>query len=114
MIFNKSITTGVFPDKLKVAFLMPIYRKGDSCLITNCRPVCMLNIISLVFEKVMYNITDSKIINQHRGFTKHRSTASNLVEYTNYSRTSQYWNLKVPIFFSIIGSFPLLRVSIIL
>lgn len=88
IIFNKSLTTGIFPQTLKEAFITPIFKKGDSSLITNYRPVCMLNTISLVFEKIVLGIlhqyTDGKIVQQQHGFTKNKSTGSNLVEFTEY------------------------------
>ena len=36
-IFNISLAKGVFPDKLKLARVTPIFKKGNNTLITNYR-----------------------------------------------------------------------------
>ncbi|NJK82731.1 MAG: hypothetical protein HC912_01880 [Saprospiraceae bacterium] len=53
-IINQSIRTGIFPDLLKVAKVIPIYKKGDSNIFENYRPVSVLPSVSKVFEKVLY------------------------------------------------------------
>ena len=42
-ICNKSISLGIFPDRLKYAVVMPIFKKGDRSNITNYRPISMLS-----------------------------------------------------------------------
>lgn len=87
-IFTKSLCTGIFPDNFKSALIMPIHKKGDNNLIENYRPICLLNTIALVFEKVVHTITNSyihdKIISQQHGFRKNKSTHTNLFDYVNY------------------------------
>ena len=41
-IFDLSLSSGVVPDKLKVAKVIPIYKKDDSALFSNYRPVSLL------------------------------------------------------------------------
>lgn len=53
IILNRSIISGVFPDEFKVANVTPIFKKGEKQLISNYRPISMLNTISLVFEKMV-------------------------------------------------------------
>lgn len=103
-IFSKSINSGKFPDKFKEAYLMPIFKKGDSSLIVNYRPVSMLNTISLVFERVVFGIVgqivEGKIsVNQH-GFMKNKSTTSNLFEYTNYIAQAMDEGLEVHVIYN--------------
>ena len=38
-IFNKSLTTGIFPDMLKYAKIVPIYKADDKLSVTNYRPI---------------------------------------------------------------------------
>ena len=59
-IINKTIDTGIFPDKLKIARVLPIYKKDDKSKLENYRPISILPAISKVFEKVL-----SHQINQH-------------------------------------------------
>jgi hypothetical protein len=52
-IFNLSLEQGIFPDRAKIATLMPIYKKGDSSDIVNYRPISVLTTISKILEKLM-------------------------------------------------------------
>ena len=54
IIINQSLITGIFPDQLKIAKVIPIYKKGDHTLVDNYRPVSLLSSISKLFEKVAY------------------------------------------------------------
>ena len=53
-IINQSLKTGTFPDRLKVARVRPLFKKGDNQLITNYRPISILPLLSKIFEKVMH------------------------------------------------------------
>ena len=55
LIINQSFNTGIFPKKLKIAKVVPIYKKGDFNLIENYRPVSLLPCISKIFEKIMHS-----------------------------------------------------------
>ena len=52
-IINQSLKTGTFPDRLKVARVRPLFKKGDHQLITNYRPISILPSLFKIFEKVM-------------------------------------------------------------
>ena len=53
-IFNSSLTTGVFPNLMKTAIVVPLH-KGQSALeLSNYRPISLLLTISKLLEKVMY------------------------------------------------------------
>ena len=45
---------GIFPDAFKVAKIIPIFKKGDSSLLVNHRPISLLPTISKVFERVIH------------------------------------------------------------
>ncbi len=53
IIINQMLNTGIFPDKLKIAKITPIFKKDDETLFTNYRPISLLPVISNVFEKVI-------------------------------------------------------------
>ena len=50
-LMNESFRNGVFPISLKVACVIPLYETGDKNLVSNCRPISILPLISKVFEK---------------------------------------------------------------
>ena len=52
---NRSLEQGVFPDELKLANVLPLFKSGDSMLFNNYHPVSLLCTLSKVFEKVMYS-----------------------------------------------------------
>ena len=52
---NRSLTEGVFPDELKFANVLPLFKSGDPLLFNNFRPVSLLFVLSKVFEKAMYS-----------------------------------------------------------
>lgn len=55
IICNRSIRLGIFPNRFKQAYITPIFKKGDSTLVGNYRPVSLLNTMSLVLERAVYN-----------------------------------------------------------
>ena len=52
-IFNLSITNDVFPEQLKIAKVIPAYKKGDACLASNYRPILLLSVFDKLLEKLM-------------------------------------------------------------
>lgn len=82
ILVNKSIECGKFPSILKLAIIVPIYKKGDSKQIENYRPISILSVFSKVFEKTMYiRITKycnkfQLMSNTQHGFREGRSTES--------------------------------------
>ena len=54
-ICNKSLSSGVFPERLKYAIIKPIYKKGDKLLTINYRPIYLVISFSKIFEKLIYS-----------------------------------------------------------
>jgi len=52
-LFNVSVSCGVFPACLKVARIIPVFKRGDSTLVSNYRPISTLPTLSKIFEKLM-------------------------------------------------------------
>ena len=77
---NLSIISGVFPDQLKIARVIPLFKSGDKSIFTNYRPVSVLPAFSKILEKVIYNrlldyLNKHKILSDNQfGFRKHHST----------------------------------------
>jgi hypothetical protein len=54
-ICNKSLSSGIFPGRLKYAVVKPLFKKGDKSKLSNYRPIFILSTFSKVLDKVMYN-----------------------------------------------------------
>ena len=54
-IFNQSLTTGTFPDSLKIARVVPIFKTGDKQEMSNYRPISILPCFSKLLERIMYS-----------------------------------------------------------
>ena len=54
-IFDLSLSPGIFPDKLKIAKVTPIYKKDEKTDLGNYRPFSILPCFSKILERLMYN-----------------------------------------------------------
>ena len=85
-LFNMSIEQGVVPNALKMAKVIPVFKKGDREMITNYRPISLLNSINKIFEKIIdkrvRNFLDkyNLIYNYQFGFRKQHSTSLAVLE----------------------------------
>ena len=52
---NEAISSGKFPDSLKLSNIMPCHKKKDPTDKYNYRPVSILPLLSKVFENIMYD-----------------------------------------------------------
>ena len=59
IIFNQSLSTGVFPDIMKLGDVIPLYKSKNKDNCTNYRPISLLLTISKVLEKIIYKQTYS-------------------------------------------------------
>ena len=51
--FNFCLMNGIFPDRLKIARVVPILKGGDKSILGNYRPISVLSCIATVFEKLI-------------------------------------------------------------
>ena len=49
------LNTGIFPDELKIAKVVPIFKKDDPTLLKNYRPISLLPTIAKVIEKIIFS-----------------------------------------------------------
>ena len=54
-IFNLSLSTGIVPDKLKIAKVIPIYKKFNVDVFSNYRPVSLLPCFSEILERLVFD-----------------------------------------------------------
>ena len=79
-LFNVCISTGVYPDSLKVAEVIPVFKKGNPNQTTNYRPISLLSQFNKIFESLLHSRIYSYLIrynllsDQQFGFKKNSST----------------------------------------
>ena len=80
LLINQVLNTGILPHKLKIAKVIPIYKKGDPQLFENYRPISLLPAISKVLEKII-----------------HKQLSSYFEEYGLFFLTSMALDLNIPL-----------------
>ena len=55
IIMNQSLDTGVFPDRMKLAEVIPLYKNKAMDHLVNYQPISLLITISKILEKIVYN-----------------------------------------------------------
>ncbi len=85
-IINLSFQNSRVPDMLKLAKVIPIYKKNEKYLTKNYRPISLLSTINKIMEKIMYRqiisfLTKHSILYAYQfGFRENHSTAMALIE----------------------------------
>ena len=83
---NECIKEKIFPTKMKLAYIAPIFKKGDKLDSTNYRPFSVTPTFAKKFErllltKMMEFIDKHKIINKEQfGFQKKKSATDAVLE----------------------------------
>ena len=91
-IVNKCIRAECFPRQLKIAKVVPIFKKGDKTQPENYRPISILSPIGKVIEKVLLKqmnsfFTKNNLFSSNQfGFRSKRSCSHAIAEVTDYIR----------------------------
>lgn len=89
-LINQSFNTGVFPDLLKLAKVIPIYKSGKKTDPGNYRPISILSNLSKIYElcikmRLLEFFSMNKSINENQfGFQKHSNTTSACLTYIEF------------------------------
>ncbi|PNF13662.1 hypothetical protein B7P43_G16878 [Cryptotermes secundus] len=81
-IINKSLSTGIFPDRMKYSIIVPLHKKGALNNVANFRPISLLPSFSKIFEKVIYKRllvhfqANNVLTNDQFGFRNKSSTTN--------------------------------------
>ena len=93
-IINESLQSGVFPDKMKLAKVIPLFKKGCPLTASNYRPISLLSVFSKIIEKVMYErlynflVKYEILYSLQFGFRAHHSINHALVSLTEAIKNS--------------------------
>lgn len=104
-ICNLALSTGTFPDALKLAEVLPIYKSGNRDCVNNYRPISILPTISKILEKVIavrftnYLENNNLLSTSQHGFRPKHSTTQAVNELTNYIVTNMDAKKKVIVVF---------------
>ena len=80
MLFNNSVSEGIFHECFKTAKIIPIFKSGDSNSTVNSRSISMLPLLSKIFEKLMcarlesYLKSNNMFCTNQFGFRKNSNT----------------------------------------
>ena len=87
-LINLSFNTGAFLNSLKVAKVIPVFKKGNQQERNNCRPLSLLSNITKLIEKLLHNrfynfLNQNKCLFKYQfGFRNHHSTNHALINIT--------------------------------
>ena len=88
-LFDMSLESGIFPNKLKIARVIPLFKVGNPANISNYRTISALPCSSKMLERIMYNrlykyLTTEKILYPKQfGFQRGHSTEHAIVKLAN-------------------------------
>ena len=86
LIINQSLASGIFPEKLKLANIIPVHKKDDIHKVENYRPISILPAFSKIFEKAvfdqlyLYFTQNNLLCKSQYGFRKQHSTQHAVLE----------------------------------
>ncbi len=87
-VINKSLSTGMVPEDMKLAKVVPLYKAKNKELFTNYRPISLLPVFSKLLEKVVHKqlysfLQKYKILYLRQyGFRRKHSTCDAVSDFT--------------------------------
>ena len=53
-MLNFSFSAGIVPAALKMPKVIPVHKKAEKHLVSDCRPISLLSVFDKILEKLMY------------------------------------------------------------
>ena len=120
-ICNLSFETGIFPDKLKISKVIPIYKAGSKNELSNYRPISLTNPIAKVIEKLLHiRMTNylekfNLLFDFQFGFRKNYSTSIAVLDVVNMIQNELFrGNYVLGVFMDLQKAFDTVNLSILL
>ena len=88
-IFNKSLSTCIYPNDWKLARVVSIFKSGDRSDMNNYRPISIISSVAKIFEKIVCDqlyeyLSFNDLISHHQSrFRPTYSTTTALLDSTN-------------------------------
>ena len=120
-IINLSLKHGIFPDNLKIAKVIPIFKQGSRSSCNNYRPISVLSALRKIFERCILNqlsfyltYEDILVPNQY-GFRSGMTTVDCLVDLIDeITKALDEENYAISIFLDLSEAFDTVNHSILL
>ena len=90
MLFNISFSTGSVPKAWKRAVVIPVYKKGETKIPTNYRPISLTSAVtklmeSIIKDSILRHCTDNNLLSNFQfGFLPRRSANLQLIQYLDF------------------------------
>ena len=89
-LIKLSLNTGKFPDCLKTSKIIPLYKSGSKCVVSNYRPISLVSTFSKILEKIVHKQISSffdknnLLHDSQYGFKKNSSTELAILDIYSY------------------------------
>ena len=89
IIFNKSLQQSKDPSNWKSAHVIAIFKKGDTSLPSNYRPISLISCVGKLIERILYkhvynHLVNNNLISKYQsGFLPKHSTVHQLLKLYN-------------------------------
>ena len=88
-LFNHCISLGIFPQRLKIAKVISVYKSGSANNVGNYWPIFLLTSLSKIFERLIFKRMisffdkNNTLISTQFGFRHHHSTIHSVMDIIN-------------------------------
>ena len=119
-LFNESLMTGIFPETMKIAEVVPLYKGKSKHEVENYRPISLLLTISKLLEKIVYKrvynflISSNQLYESQYGFRKNHACEHGIGEFiSEVVKNRQMGKITAGIFLDLSKAFDTLEHSVI-